>query len=87
MAIGALAGLQQRGVRVPQQIALTGFDDVRLACFTTPPLTTVRVPIGQLGERALLWVLGELQQDGAEPLRDTLPTELIVRASCGALSR
>jgi LacI family transcriptional regulator len=91
MAIGLLSALQEGGVRVPEQIAVTGFDDIPIARFLTPPLTTVRVGIAGLGERALERLLGAL--DGTaertsggdhERRHEILPTTLVVRGSCGA---
>lgn len=83
MAVGALHALRQAGRRVPDQVALVGFDDAPVAMFTDPPLTTVRQPMHQLGVTAVNLLL-RLLQDGAQgPLHEVLPTELIVRASCG----
>jgi LacI family transcriptional regulator len=85
MAIGLLAGLRDRGVRVPEEMAVAGFDDVPIARYVSPALTSVRIPIAQLGERAVERLLHAVGHDG-EPERthETLPTELVVRASCGA---
>src|SRR5439155_1422803 len=53
MAIGCLFALTEAGVRVPHDIALAGFDDIPLARFVSPPLTTVRVEVAEMGRRAL----------------------------------
>ncbi|HEY2941518.1 MAG TPA: LacI family DNA-binding transcriptional regulator, partial [Vicinamibacteria bacterium] len=85
MAIGCLSALRGAGVQVPRDIALVGFDDIPTARFLTPPLTTVRVAIAPLGERAMLKLLGALSsRPGRRPRRETLPTTLMVRGSCGS---
>lgn len=85
MAIGCLFGLTQAGVRVPDEIALAGFDDIPIASYVTPPLTTVRVEIADLGRRALERLAATIDDDGeGKPVVETLTPELIVRVSCGA---
>ncbi len=78
MAIGALSAFRDAGLRVPADIALVGFDDIPIARFLDPPLTTVKVPIAELGRRALQLLIGGEDQ----PAR--LNTSLVVRRSCGA---
>jgi hypothetical protein len=82
MAIGAMDALMARGLRVPQDIAVVGFDDVELAQFTTAPLTTVRQPLFDLGVQAIDLVLAQLR---GEPSRSrvVLRTQLVTRQSCG----
>lgn len=64
MAIGALKGLREAGLRVPQDVALVGFDDVPAASVIEPTLTTVRQPIERLGcMEALLSVLESLPEE------------------------
>ena len=88
MAIGALSALRDAGRRVPEDIALGGFDDIPMARYMTPALTTVHVDIAGLGERAVTRLLGAMRYPAErEPLRETLPATLIVRRSCGARSR
>jgi LacI family transcriptional regulator len=87
MAIGCLSAFREHGVRVPEDIALAGFDDIPIARYMTPPLTSVRVSIADLGNRAmtrLVPLMGNAVTDD-DWRRETLATELIVRASCGAL--
>ena len=85
MAIGCLAALSEAGLRVPEDVALAGFDDIPIARFTRPPLTSVRVSIAALGARALERLLDALAGD-SRPIRgpETFPTTLVVRRSCGA---
>jgi LacI family transcriptional regulator len=78
MAIGALSACRDARVRVPEHIALVGFDDIPIARFLDPPLTTVKVPIAELGRRGLQILVTE----DSHPAR--LETSLVVRRSCGA---
>lgn len=88
MAIGAIGALHAAGLRVPDDIAVVGFDDIPIARFLTPPLTTVHVPIATLGARAVERLVDAMQ--GGAPLaahREVVATALVLRASCGASSR
>ena len=79
MAIGALSAFHEEGMRVPDDIALVGFDDIPMARFLSPPLTSVKVPIADLGRRGLALLL-----DSSHTTRcETLKTSLMVRQSCG----
>lgn len=84
MAIGALSALSESGVRVPADMAMVGFDDIPIARFLSPPLTTVKVPIAELGRSGLRLLLDSSQQTSSKPSK--LETTLIVRRSCGARS-
>lgn len=80
MARGALTALRGAGVRVPEDIALVGFDDSSVALTTDPPLTTMRQPMYAQGEAMTQVLLSRLA--GEDPPRTTiLPTELVVRGS------
>ncbi|MFD7862317.1 LacI family DNA-binding transcriptional regulator [Streptomyces sp. NPDC057682] len=83
MAVGALRALARRGVRVPQDMAVTGFDGIPLSRIVQPPLTTVRQPIRQLGEQAVELLVERLNNTGREPVSLTLPVSPVRRASCG----
>jgi DNA-binding LacI/PurR family transcriptional regulator len=80
MAEGALRTLRQAGRRVPDDVAVVGFDDIELARYTEPPLTTVRQPIEEIGRRLARQLLRLAAGDEIEPAL-ILPTELIVRES------
>jgi len=84
MALGCLFALTERGVGVPGDIALAGFDDIPIARFVTPPLTTVRVRIADLGRRAFerLDALIATGDDGARTT-ERLDCDLVVRQSSG----
>lgn len=87
MAIGMLGAMQDRGVRVPEDLAVAGFDDIPMARYLTPPLTTVHVDMLQLGRRAVELLLeSRLGLRATVERRETLPTSLVVRSSCGSLS-
>ena len=82
MALGALEALRARGIRVPEDVAVVGFDDIDEARFATPPLTTVRQSPRQLGIEAVRMVLDGLRGGEArgDVVLETLPK---IRQSCG----
>ncbi len=82
MALGVLAALERRNVRVPSQIAVVGFDDVEEAALVEPALTTVRQPFDRQGYDALHLLLASLR-DGTAPRSVELDTEATIRSSCG----
>lgn len=85
MAIGLLAALRVAGVEVPGGVAVAGFDDIPIARFLTPALTTVQIDIARLGARALERLVAALGRQGRPPgRRVVVPTRVVVRASCGA---
>jgi LacI family transcriptional regulator len=84
MAIGALRALRDAGRRVPEDVALVGFDDMPLAAHSNPPLTTVRQPVQRTGEAAAETLIDLIEHPGAPPRRIVLPTELVIRVSCGS---
>ncbi|MFE6038345.1 LacI family DNA-binding transcriptional regulator [Streptomyces sp. NPDC056452] len=83
MAVGALRALERRGVRVPEDIAVTGFDGIPLSRIVRPSLTTVRQPIRQLGEQAVELLVQRLTDRNRDPVSLELPVSLARRASCG----
>ena len=83
VALGAIGALREAGLRVPDDVSIVGFDDVPLAAYFDPPLTSIRVPAYDLGLAAGHALLDRIA--GREvPSRTLLPTELIVRASTGS---
>ncbi|GAA3596011.1 LacI family DNA-binding transcriptional regulator [Agrococcus terreus] len=80
IALGILHGLGERGVRVPEDVSIVGFDDIPESRHFTPPLTTVRQDFAELGERAVAAVVAALRGDGATSVAPIAPT-LVVRAS------
>ncbi len=87
MAIGALAVLKRAKVKVPADVAVTGFDDIAATRHLAPPLTTVRQPMHDLGQHAVQAVLDRVANRTGERLEDVLPTQLVVRRSCGCRVR
>jgi LacI family transcriptional regulator len=83
MAIGVLRELQRAGARIPADVAVTGFDDVHASRVIDPQLTTVSQPFRVLGSRATHRVLARLDNPALTPAVDVLPTQLVIRASCG----
>jgi LacI family transcriptional regulator len=85
VAVGAMAAIRANGWRIPQDIAVVGFDDVPMSRYIAPALTTVRLPAIEQGRRG-----GEMLIDliGGKALAQPhilLPTELIIRQSCGQI--
>jgi LacI family transcriptional regulator len=87
MAADAIVAAQEHGLRVPEDIAVVGFDDVPLASYVSPPLTTVHQPIYEQGAYAARTALDMLRSNGEKqpltPPRIILPTALVIRRSCG----
>jgi len=81
-AMGLLNGLQQRGVRVPDDVSVVGFDDVQFAAHCYPPLTTVRQPTDEMGRR-LMHLLRALIQGQEDVGPEILPANLVVRETTG----
>jgi LacI family transcriptional regulator len=86
MGIGVLRTLTTRSIRVPEDVAIVGFDDIFPATLCDPPLTTVRQPIRGIGERACERLLERIADPGLPPEVALLPTELVIRSSCGCPS-
>jgi DNA-binding LacI/PurR family transcriptional regulator len=80
MAHGALRALRAAGRRVPEDVAVVGFDDIEMARYTDPPLTTVRQPIEDIGHTIARQLLRLLAGEEIDPALE-LPTELVVRES------
>jgi LacI family transcriptional regulator len=88
MAIGALSALRKADLSVPGDIAVAGFDDIPMARYMNPPLTSVHVEISELGARAMGVLLAAVQEKNRhERQQVTLPTTLVVRQSCGMESK
>jgi DNA-binding LacI/PurR family transcriptional regulator len=81
-ARGAIQAVQAAGKRVPEDIAVAGFDDALLSQYIDPPLTTVRAPIEEAGRAAATQLLHVIRHEPVKSLT-LLPTELVIRQSCG----
>ena len=83
MAIGAIRALTDRGWRVPQDVAVSGFDDVELAALFSPALTTVRQPKHQIGMRTAEKLLDLIAGKTHAACREVMNYELVIRESSG----
>lgn len=86
VALGALRAAQELGLRVPQDLSITGFDDIDLSNATHPTLTTVRQPLQEMGRMAVTLLMRILDGHDLQTLHVTLATELIVRESTGPVA-
>jgi DNA-binding LacI/PurR family transcriptional regulator len=86
MAIGVVKALAREGIRVPEDIAVVGFDDIFPGSLCDPPLTTIHQPMRLLGERACARLLDRIADPSLRPATELLPTELVLRSSCGCPS-
>jgi len=84
MAFGVIRAARDAALRVPEDISVVGFDDIRFAAFVDPPLTTVRQPGQEIGRRAMVHLIKILSGERVADRRILLPTELIVRGSTAA---
>ena len=87
MAIGALSALREQGIHIPEEFAIAGFDDVPVASYLTPTLTSVQVGINNLGVRAIETLLHAVRNKNSHRRQQILiPTALVLRESCGCTS-
>jgi LacI family transcriptional regulator len=85
LAIGALRAIHERGLRVPEDVALVGYDDIDYAAHTTPPLTTVAVPKEEMGRLAVRRAIAQMEQGDQHIFTTTVVSHtLVIRSSCGA---
>jgi LacI family transcriptional regulator len=82
-ALGVVYALRERGYRVPEDIAVTGFDDIPVARHLNPPLTTVRQPIHELGALAFSVLLSMINGERPAERQLILPVQVVLRRSCG----
>jgi LacI family transcriptional regulator len=87
MAFGGMRAIREAGLRIPDEIALVGFDDLPQASRSEPPLTTVRQQVVQFGMSAVEVLIDVIDNGVTPPRRIVMATELIVRDSCGAQRR
>ncbi|HJW84616.1 MAG TPA: LacI family DNA-binding transcriptional regulator [Anaerolineae bacterium] len=83
MALGALRAAAEANRRVPADLAVVGFDDIELASYTIPPLTTIAQPKADMGRLAVHILIERMGDKARAPRRELLPTRLVVRGSCG----
>lgn len=87
IAAGCIEALRARGLKVPDDVAVTGFDDQPLAEHVQPPLTTVRVPISEMGRTAVDMLLRLVAGEPLRPQTVVLPSEIVIRESSGTGKR
>ncbi|MBN2532715.1 MAG: substrate-binding domain-containing protein [Spirochaetales bacterium] len=85
MAIGALEAFQARGINIPDDVIVTGFDNIEESKNYTPPLTTVNQPVYEMGRKALQ-LLKKIMYNEETPLNIILPSSIVIRQSCGCFS-
>lgn len=83
MAMGVLRAAAGLGRRVPHDLAVVGYDDIDLASYTIPPLTTIQQPTAEMGRAALQFLLARIHDKQAPAQQTRLPVSLVVRGSCG----
>ncbi len=88
LAIGAMRAVQARGLRIPDDVSIVGFDDIHFSAHANPPLTTVSVPIHRLGYEAAILLIDATEAEGA-PIksRSTVQCHLVTRGSTGPVSQ
>ncbi|MBV9146940.1 MAG: substrate-binding domain-containing protein [Acidobacteria bacterium] len=86
-AIGAIRALRDAGLEVPQSVAVVGFDDIPIAAYNTPSLTTIRQPLRRMGEIAAQTLLDRLRRPDATPSEVAVEPELVIRESTTARLR
>ena len=84
MAIGAMRALREAERRIPDDVALVGYDDIPAAAYSRPPLTTIRQPMQQVGEVATRLLIEHINDPAVERKEVLLKTELIRRGTCGS---
>jgi DNA-binding LacI/PurR family transcriptional regulator len=81
MAYGALQAISEAGLKVPEDIAVVGFDDLEFSGFTNPPLTTIRQPRYEMGQKSMEVLVGVLRGDEENGRKICLAPELVIRKS------
>lgn len=84
MAIGAMRAIKAKGLSIPKDIALVGFDNTLEAAYVSPALTTIRQPLQEMGEAAVDLAIRSMEEEDFKPQTLVLKPELIIRESCGA---
>lgn len=87
LAIGAINGFKEKGVRVPEDVSVAGFDDIDFAAYCDPPLTTIRVPSYEMGSKAMTVLLEMIEGKSKQVRQYDLSTDLIIRKSCSELQQ
>lgn len=86
IAMGAMRALREAGRRIPGDVAVVGYDDIPVAAYAYPPLTTIRQPMQEVGEVATRLLIEAIDNPDAEKREILLKAELVRRASCGSIN-
>jgi len=87
VAIGVLRAAREHGLRIPEDLAIVGFDDIPMAVSVNPPLTTIRLPVYGIGWAAADLLISMITNGQNRDTNILLDTELIIHGSCGAKTR
>ena len=83
MAFGAMRAISEQGLRIPEDISVVGFDDIRLAAFANPPLTTVHEPAVEHGQRVAETLMALINGQVLNEQHQVIDTQMIIRGSSG----
>ena len=83
MAVGAMKAIEEKGLRIPEDISVVGFDDIELCNYTTPALTTVHAPAYDMGQHGANFLYVASNLSITTPIKAKLPCQLVIRESCG----
>ena len=86
MAIGALRTIHEAGLSVPDDISIVGYDDIEMASYIQPALTTIAQPIAELAETVIKLLLERIEQPGLPPRRIVIQNKLVIRQSTRRIS-
>ncbi|PJF41334.1 MAG: LacI family transcriptional regulator [Chloroflexi bacterium] len=86
VAFGAMTAIHEHGLRIPQDVAVVGIDDIAMARYATPPLTTIRLSAPEQGRQAMAMLVALMEGNKPPESKRLIKTELIIRQSCGAKS-
>jgi len=86
IAMSVIEVARDVGLTIPADVAVTGWDDIPVARHLAPPLTTVRQPMRELGRRAAELLTDRISTHRTDPVHELLPTELVIRSSCGCVA-
>jgi len=84
MALGAIRAIKEKGLKVPEDIAVVGMDNIRMASFGESPLTTIEYNIYQTGKIACQKIIEQIEKKTVYQIKEVLPVKLVIRESCGA---
>ncbi|GAH66307.1 unnamed protein product, partial [marine sediment metagenome] len=87
LALGAMQVIQKKNFRIPEDFSVVGFNDIKLASFVYPPLTTIRQPMLEMGALAVKMLLKIIEEGEFNQKKEVLESKLIIRESCKKINR